>query len=120
MIPSNLNHTVLSDDVTVLSTNPNEIGHGPNFYDGLAERTAAAMAYDLAKDKDSTVSDAALMSVPLPSPTSALILGFDPYGTTYVVAMVSTIMFSIVYFNNICRHNMHVHQLLMVRILIRQ
>ena len=93
--PANFDPTVsISNDMTVLSTNPNELGQGPNLYDGLAERSAAIMAYDLAKHGDPSVSDSALLKLSTPPSSAAMVLGYDPHGTTYVVAMVCIKPFS--------------------------
>ena len=94
MTPANFDQTVtISNDLTVLSTDPNELGQGPNLYDGLAERSAAIMAYDLTKHGDPSVSDSPLLKMATPPPTSAMVLGYDPHGTTYVVAMVCRVPF---------------------------
>ena len=81
----------VSNDMTILSTNPNDLGTCATFYDALAERTAAAMAYDIAKDADSSVSDLELLTMTPPKSSAALMLGADPHGTNYIVGMVRII-----------------------------
>lgn len=81
----------ISDDITILSTDPNDLGTCATLYDALAERTAAAMAYDITKDGGSEVSDVDLLSMAPPKASTALMLGSDPNGTNYIVGMVRII-----------------------------
>ena len=79
----------VSDDVTILSTDPNEIGTCPTLFDALASRTAAMHAYDIAKDTDQSISDVPLLTMATLPTKGALIMGSDQHGTAYIVGMVS-------------------------------
>lgn len=88
-IPENFSSSIeVSDDINVLSTDPNDMGQCATLYDALAERTAAAVAYDIAKESDSMVTDKNLAFTTKPVKSSALLLGLDPHGTTFIVGLV--------------------------------
>lgn len=89
-IPSNLDRTItVTEDISVLSTDPNDLGQCPTFFDSLSERAATTLAYDLAGDADQSVSDVPLLNAAVTPSTAAMVLGADPHGTTYVIGMVS-------------------------------
>ena len=64
------------------------MGQCATLYDALAERTAAAVAYDIAKESASLVTDKNLVATATPPTSSALLLGLDPHGTTFIVGLV--------------------------------
>ena len=87
-----MDHTVtIADDVTVLSTDPNDLGQCPTVYDSLSERAATTLSYDLAGDANQTVSDVPLLDAAKLPPKSAMVLGVDHHGTSFVVGMVCSI-----------------------------
>ena len=91
-LPANLDHTVtVAEDVSVLSTDPNDLGQCPTVYDSLSERAATILSYDLAGDADQSVSDGPLLDAAMVPPKSAMVLGVDHHGTSFVVGMVRTI-----------------------------
>ena len=94
IVPENFSSSVVvSDDINILSTDPNDMGQCATLYDALAERTAAAVAYDIAKESDALVTDQNLVAVTKPVKSSALLLGLDPHGTTFIVGLVRTRVF---------------------------
>lgn len=78
----------ITDDITILSTDPNDIGTCPTLFDALTSRAAAMHAYDIAKDTDQSVSDVPLLTMAALPAKAAMIMGSDHHGTTYVVGMV--------------------------------
>ena len=90
----------ISDDIFILSTDPNDMRHLPTLFDALAERTAAMLAYDIARKTDQTVTDVPLLTATNPTSKAALLLGNDPHGTTLIVGMVS-LLFSSFHSKNI-------------------
>ena len=78
----------VAPDMSVLSLDPNDMRSCPTLYDSLAERTATSLAYDIARKTDQSISDVPLLTATTPSPSSALVMGSDPHGTTMIIGMV--------------------------------